>query len=230
MRVNDRHVSFYYEMDRDYGPVEIDSKKTALLVIDMQHVFITRPVVENPTDFDEQERVRWEPYYKKIDEVTVPNNKRILDTFREKGIEVIFAKIQSRKMDGRDRSLDHKATGYNQLLLPPGDPLAEIVSELAPMDDEIIVVKTTDSAITGSSLRLWLQNMGIDTVVVTGVLLDQCVSGTVRSLADESFKVWLIEDAAQASTEHIQSNELEILNNIYCHVINTDELIAAISK
>ena len=72
-----------------------------------------------------------------------------------------------------------------------------------------------------------LHNMGIDTVVVTGVLTDQCVSGTVRSLADESFKVWLIEDACRASTAQIQENELEILNNIYCHVITTDELLEA---
>lgn len=81
---------------------------------------------------------------------------------------------------------------------------------------------------TGTNLRLTLFNMGIDTVVVTGVLTDQCVSGTVRSLADESFKVWLIEDACRASTEKIQENELEILNNIYCHVITTDELLEAL--
>lgn len=91
-----------------------------------------------------------------------------------------------------------------------------------------MVSKTTDSALTGTNLRLLLHNMGIDTVVVTGVLTDQCVSGTVRSLADESFKVWLIEDACRASTEQIQQNELEILNNIYCHVVTTDELLAAL--
>ena len=142
-------------------------------------------------------------------------------------MEVIFAKIQCRKKSGSDRSLDQKATGYNELLLPPGDPQAEIVPELAPLEDEIVVSKTTDSALTGTNLRLMLYNMGIDTVVVTGVLTDQCVSGTVRSLADESFKVWLVEDACRASTEQIQQNELEILNNIYCHVVTTDELLAA---
>jgi len=143
-------------------------------------------------------------------------------------MEVVFAKIQCQKKSGSDRSLDQKATGYNELLLPPGDPLAEIVPELAPLEDEIVVSKTTDSALTGTNLRLLLHNMGIDTVVVTGVLTDQCVSGTVRSLADESFKVWLIEDACRASTEQIQQNELEILNNIYCHVVTTDELLAAL--
>ena len=231
MRVNDRHVSFYYENDMDMGTIEIDPKKTALLIIDMQHVFITRPErSENPTEAELKEIARWEPFYSKIDEVVVPNNAKILKAFREKGIEVAFAKIQCQKKNGADRSLDQKATGYNELLLPPGTPSAEIVPELAPMEDEIVVTKTTDSALAGTPLRLWFQNMGIDTVVCTGVLTDQCVSGTVRSLADESFKVWLIEDACMASTQKIQDNELEILNNIYCHVINTEELLDAINK
>lgn len=228
MKVNDRHVSFYYENDNDYGEIEINPKKTALLIIDMQHVFITRPVVENPTEAQKAEAERWEQFYRAIDETVVPNNKRILDYFRAHEMDVMFAKIQCRQKSGRERSLDQKATGYNELLLAPGDPLADIVPELAPLPDEIVFAKTTDSAVTGTNLRLTLFNMGIDTVVVTGVLTDQCVSGTVRSLADESFKVWLIEDACRASTEKIQENELEILNNIYCHVITTDELLEAL--
>lgn len=230
MRVNDRHVSFYYENDTDIGEIKIDKKTTALLVVDMQHVFITRPVLKNPTEAELKNAERWEQFYRAIDDWVVPNNQRLLKAFRERGMEVCFAKIQCQKKNGADRSLDQKATGYNELLLPPGDPLAEIVPELAPLPDEIVVTKTTDSAIAGTPLRLWLQNMGIDTVVVTGVLLDQCVSGTVRSLADESFNVWLIEDAARSSTQKIHDAELEILNNIYCHVISTDELIEALDK
>ena len=210
------------------GGITIDPAKTALLIIDMQHVFITRPAPEDPTEAEKNEALRWEPFYKKIDEVVVPNNQKLLECFREKGMEVCFAKIQCQKKNGSDRSLDQKATGYNELLLPPGTPSAEIVPALSPREDEIVVTKTTDSALTGTPLRLWFHNMGIDTVVVTGVLTDQCVSGTVRSLADESFNVWLIEDACMASTQRIQDNELEILNNIYCHVINTEELLDAL--
>lgn len=229
MRVNNRHLSFYYENDLDMGEICIEPKKTALLVIDMQHVFITRPQLSADASTEEKRQAeRWNPFYTQLEDVVVPNNQRLLKAFREKGLEVCFAKIQCQKKDGSDRSLDQKASGYNALLLPPGTPSAEIVPELAPMDDEIVVIKTTDSVLTGSALRLWLRNMDIDTVVVTGVLTDQCVSGTVRSLADESFKVWLIEDACMASTHQIQANELEILNNIYCHVINTEELLAAL--
>lgn len=228
LRVNDRHVSFYYETDDDVERISILPERTALLVVDMQHVFISRQAV-NPDDIRQRrERERWEPFYRKIDSVVIPNNARLLKAFRARGMEVCFAMIQCRKKDGRDRSLDQKATGYNQLLLPPGDPRADIVPALAPVEDEIVVTKTTDSAVTGTTLRLMLHNMDIDTVVVTGVLTDQCVSGTVRSLADESFKVWLIEDACMAATEEIQAHELAVLNNIYCHVITTDELLDAL--
>jgi len=230
MRVNDRHVSFYYEYDNDVGEINIDKKSTALLVVDMQHVFITRPVLKDPTPEMKEKAEKWEQFYRAIDDFVVPNNRRLIKAFRENKMEVCFAKIQCQKRNGADRSLDQKATGYNELLLPPGDPLAEIVQELAPAEDEIVVTKTTDSAIAGTPLRLWFRNMGIDTVVVTGVLTDQCVSGTVRSLADESFNVWLIEDACRASTQKIQDAELEILNNIYCHVVNTDELLESLKK
>lgn len=228
MRVNDRYVSFYYEPDEDLGEIEIDSGKTALLLIDLQNVFVKRPSGENLTGKEKENWDRWKPFYDKIEEVVIPNNKKLLDLFREKKLEVIFARITCHKKDGRDRSLDHKATGFNELLLPFGDEAGEFIEPLKPIEDEIVVTKSTDSALTGTSLRLMLHNMGIDTVVVTGVFTDQCVSCTVRSLADESFKVWLIEDACMAATERLQNNELEILNNIYCHVINTEELCSAI--
>ncbi|HPK42415.1 MAG TPA: isochorismatase family cysteine hydrolase [Synergistales bacterium] len=228
MRVNDRYVSLYYEDDHEIGKVVIEREKTALLIVDLQRVFLTRPTEANLPEERKASAKKWKPFYDKIDKVVIPNNRKILKAFREKKMEVIFAKIQGYKKDGRDRSLVHKATGFNELLLPPGSRDAEIVPELAPIEDEIVITKTTDSAINGTKLALILKNMGIDTVVVTGVFTDQCVSGTVRGLADESFKVWLIEDGCMAATEEIQSHELAVLNNIYCHVINTKELLEAI--
>lgn len=74
MKVNDRHVSFYYENDHDYGKIEIDPAKTALLIIDMQHVFITRPKLTNPTEEEKANAARWEQFYQAIDTTVVPNN------------------------------------------------------------------------------------------------------------------------------------------------------------
>lgn len=200
------------------------------MIIDMQNVFVTRPVSKNQSDEEKLEAERWESFYREIDMTVIPNNQKLLTFCRRHGIERVFGKIQCLKSNGADWSIDQKATGFNELLLTRNDPAADIIDELKPIEDELVVQKTTDSILTGTNLRLVLYNMGIDTVLVTGVFLDQCVSGSVRSFADESFKVWLIEDAVCSSTREIQNMELSILNNIYCHVITTDEAIEALTK
>ena len=230
MKVNDRYCSFYYENDNDYGEITIEPEKTALLIIDAEYACVKRPELENPTQEEVDNIARWEPFYHTYDTVVIPNLQKLIALCRRTGMEVTYAKIQGHKSNGKDRSLDQKVTGFNQFLVTAGDHRGEIIQEIAPQKDDVVVTKTTDSALTGTNLRLILYNMGIDTVIVTGTMTDQCVSGTVRDLADESFKVWLIEDACLAATKRLHENELEALNNIYCHVITTQELIDAVEK
>ncbi|MBL6839314.1 MAG: isochorismatase family protein, partial [Rhodobacteraceae bacterium] len=69
-----------------------------------------------------------------------------------------------------------------------------------------------------------LRNIGITDVIVSGIFTDQCVSSTVRSLADESFGVVVVHDACAAATMELHEKELEIINMIYCHVVGFDDL------
>ncbi len=71
--------------------------------------------------------------------------------------------------------------------------------------------------------------MGIRHVVVCGIYTDQCVSSTVRSLADESFHVVLVEDCCAAGTEELHRHELMVLNRIYCQVLTRAELMGLIA-
>ncbi len=89
------------------------------------------------------------------------------------------------------------------------------------MGDEIVVTKTTDSALTGTNLRLILHNLGIRNVICCGIFTDQCVSSTVRSLADESYNVVVVEDCCAAGSDELHHKELEIINMIYCHVMSS---------
>jgi nicotinamidase-related amidase len=116
--------------------------------------------------------------------------------------------------------------GWNNLLLPKDEGPSQIPDALAPAGDEIVVTKTTDSALTGTNLRLILTNLGIKTVVFCGIFTDQCVSSTVRSLADESFNVVVVEDCCAAGSHELHEKELEIINMIYCHVMSATDLKA----
>jgi ABC-type dipeptide/oligopeptide/nickel transport system ATPase subunit/nicotinamidase-related amidase len=211
--------SFYYENAEPPDDIELRADSTALLVIDIQNTYLKAPT--EPVDAE-----RWQPFFDRMHNLVIPNTARLIADARERGVEVIFARIACLKNDGRDRSLSQKKPGFNYLLLPKDQPDSQFVDALQPQGDEITVLKTTDSALTGTNLRLILNNMGIKDVIVAGIFTDQCVSSTVRSLADESFGVVVIEDACAAATDVLHHHELEIINMIYCHVVQKEELAA----
>ena len=47
---------------------------------------------------------------------------------------------------------------------------------------------------------------------------------------DESFNVIVVEDCCAAATEELHNHELEIINMIYCHVVNLDEVKSFFDK
>ena len=204
--------SFYYENVEEPDDITLDPTTTALLIIDIQNTYLEVP--EDP-----EEARRWQPFFDRMNTTVIPNTADLVAWARDTGIEVIFARIACQKTDGRDRSLSQKKPGFNYLLLPKDREDSQIVPELEPAEDEVVVTKTTDSALTGTNLRLMLSNMRIRDVVVAGIFTDQCVSSTVRSLCDESFGVLVVEDCCTAATEILHRHELEIINMIYCHVV-----------
>lgn len=220
-----RHMSFYYEGIQDLPDIDLPLDETALLVIDIQTCYLAPDNTPAMGTAAYAEWQRWQPFYKRMEEIVIPNTKHLIDAFRAQEADVFFARIACLTKDGRDRSLSQRRPGFNNLLMSVDDPISAITDELKPLANEIVVTKTTDSALTGTNLRLLLSNMGIKNVVVTGIFTDQCISGTVRSLADESFNVVLVEDASAAGTDELHHQELAILNNIYCQVMKTDEVL-----
>ncbi|MGV6848948.1 MAG: cysteine hydrolase family protein [Marinibacterium sp.] len=209
--------SFYYETADAPEDIVLDPVETALLVIDIQNTYVA------PKD-EPGENTRWAPFFDRMRDVVIPNTAALQDWARANSVEVIHARIACLKEDGRDRSLSQKKPGFNYLLLPKDREDSQIVDAVAPQGDEICVTKTTDSALTGTNLRLILSNMGIRNVIVAGIFTDQCVSSTVRSLADESFNVVVVEDCCAAATEDLHRHELAVINMIYCHVVSSDEV------
>lgn len=210
--------SFYYRDAPEPADLVLKPAETAMLCIDVQNYGM------GPRE-SEHEMRRWAWFDQRMQQQLLPGLRTLQQRFREKGIDVIHARIACLLDDGRDRSLSQKMPGWNNLLMPKTSEASRIAAAVAPRGDEIVVTKTTDSALTGTNLRLVLGNMGIRNVIVTGIYTDQCVSSTVRSLADESFNVVVVEDCCAAGSEELHQRELEIINMIYCHVVSSDELI-----
>jgi len=215
--------SFYYATAEEPEDIVLEPAETALLVIDIQNTYL------EPKD-DPAENERWQPFFDRMRSTVIPNTARLMDACRTRGAEVMFARIACLKPDGRDRSLSQKKPGFNYLLLPKDRGDSQIVPELAPRTDEIVIMKTTDSALTGSNLRILLHNMGIKNVMVAGIFTDQCISSTVRSLCDESFNVVVVDDCCAAATMELHRHELEVINMIYCHVARLDEVLGFFPK
>ncbi len=219
------HRSLYYQGAPEPDDPVLPRGRTALLVIDVQNVYLERA---DPLAIEGAELERWHawtPFHARMNDLVIPTIGRMLEAFRGGGHEVLFARIACQTRDGRDRSLSQKKPGWNNLLLPKDEHQSQIVAAIAPRGDEIVVTKTTDSALTGTNLRLILANLGITHVVCCGIFTDQCVSSTVRSLADESFDVVVVEDACAAASDALHEQELAIINMIYGHVMRADELL-----
>lgn len=219
MKINNRFCSFYYRNDPITEELTYDPTKTALILIDLQNYFVDKPIFDS-----EKETKEWEEMYNYIHDTVIPNNERLLKFAREKKILVIHAVIESSFTDGRERSISHRRPKFNNIIIAPETYESKIVAALTPQKNEVVIKKTAHSAVD-SSLVLLLNNLGITNIISTGLVTDQCVSSTVRGLSDHNFKVWLVEDATMAGTLELRDNELTILNNTYCNVCNTEEIL-----
>lgn len=230
MKTNDKYLSFYYATMKDFPEITLNPDTTALLIVDMQNEFILRDCGEALKFKETGEWERWIPFHDRLDDIAIPNTVKLLNYFRENNMEVTFGRIACLKENGNDRSPVQKSEGWNGMLIPVDSYNAQMIKELEPLKDEIVVNKTTDSVTTGTNYLQLLRYMGIETVVVTGIVTDQCVASTVRGLADDGLKVICVEDCCAAPDIALHDAELKIMNHIYCDVLSTDETIEVIER
>jgi len=230
MKRDRKYLSFYYDTTEEFPEIRLDPKKTALCIVDMQNEFVLRDFGEAIEFKKNGEWERWIPFHDRLDEIAIPNNKKLLDFFRENKLTVTFGRIACHREDGEDRSPVQKSEGWNNMLLHVDSFAAQMIEPLAPLKNELVVNKTTDSVTTGTNYLQLLRFMGIETVVVTGIVTDQCVASTVRGLADDGFKVICVEDACAAGSQELHDAELKIMNIIYCDVLSTDDTIDTIKR
>lgn len=223
--MNSKYTSFYYETLKNQSPLTVDAGKCVLLIVDMQNEFVDRNYGEALIFKENGEWERWLPFHDRLDDIVIPNTQKLLDFCRKHDILVTYARIACMLENGHDRSPVQKSEGWNGMFIHKNSFGAQIITPLAPQKNEIVIDKTTDSVTTGTNYLQLLRYIGINTVIVTGIVTDQCVASSVRGLADDGLQVICVEDACAAGDHQLHDMELKIINNIYCRVLSTEETL-----
>ena len=208
----------------------LDRRNTAMLCIDLQYLDAARGhgVFRDATSHGVPE-VAQQYYFDRLETMVLPNVRKLQDSFRAQGLEVIHTRIQSLTRDGRDRGKGHKRL---QLLAPPGSREAAFVDEVAPDEsrDEIVINKTASGVFSSTNLHYVLKNLGIESLFVVGVYTNECVETTVRDACDLGYLVTVIEDCCATVTPELHAASLATLRDRYARIVTFEEAIGTVGE
>jgi biuret amidohydrolase len=108
--------------------------------------------------------------------------------------------------------------------VPKGLPEGQPIKELALIDNEILLPKSSSGVFNSTNIDYVLRNMGVRYLIVSGVVTDQCVDMAVRDAADRGYLVSLPEDACAAYSQIRHDNALKAFGG-YCRVSDTETVL-----
>lgn len=210
----------------------LDAESTALIVVDMQHDQMTIEP-DSPLANGYPQIVSY--WNQRIDQTVTPNIQRLLDLYRDRNLKIVYTRNGNMTASGQEMTERLKAK------FPAGVPRShrgspgyQIDERLSPREVDLVVDKLTSGAFTGSLLDHALRNMGIRSVVITGILTDACVLGTARAAAELGYNSILCEDACAAFTQRAHDEALLMHARIFGRVERTgavmSELLSKFSK
>ncbi len=200
----------------------MDWSSTALIVIDLQYQQVSRHdgffkrLAEAGLSDDAAGTID------RVEQLLVPNVQKLTAAFRENGAPIFYTRCVSVRGDGSDQTRRHIAFGVFCTL---DSKDAQFLEELAPQEGDIILNKTGSSVFNSTNIEHLLRNMGIRTLVMTGVWTNSCVEGATRDAGDLDFDVALAEDACAAMSPQGHRRALEYLDKNFCYVWSTGEIL-----
>ncbi len=164
-------------------------------------------------------------YWQAVD-AAVANQRRLLDAAHAAGVVVLFTRIATLTRTARDVGLQHRLVN---LIVPVDSVDAEILDELQPGPDDIVLSKTSSSPFNSTALHPLLHNLGCHTLLVCGVVTNGCVEGTVRDASDLGYRVIMVHDACAAVTPALHQAAITNLDNAFCNCRSTAEVLAELA-
>jgi nicotinamidase-related amidase len=163
--------------------------KPALIIIDMLREFVhgrlRSPEAEN----------------------IVPNIKELLVTARKNSVPVIY-------VADKHFPVDHELKVWGEHALY-NSPDSEIIDELKPSSRDYVLYKRTYSGFRGTGLDILLRDLGIDTVILTGIHTHICVLHTAYDAFYYGYNIYIVRDAVAAFSREDHEYSLKYMEKVY---------------
>ena len=107
---------------------------------------------------------------------------------------------------------------------------AEFVSELDVRPGDRIVTKSRFSPFVETDIERQLHDLGVTTIVVTGVGTSACVESTVRDSSQRSFRTIVAREATGDIAQSAHDQSLHIMGSLFGWVMDTESIVRAWKK
>ena len=214
-------------------PLEIDLKRTAVIVIDMQNALLSKDGIFDKWGFSVLS------HQKAVEPI-----KKINSAARSKGCKVIYIthcySPDLRDSGGPNSPNWYKARSLKEYLERPDyrDKLTilgtwggDIVNELKPEEGDIILEKQRYSAFFGTNLSMILKTYDIRYLLFAGVFTNICVEASIRDAFYHDYFPVLISDATVSiGPPFMQEATIFNVKFVYGWVTSTQNILDAIKQ
>jgi maleamate amidohydrolase len=155
--------------------------------------------------------------------------KTLLSRFRAKGLPRYYTTMA---FDAAMRGVGAVASAKTPHLLEMvrGSRRVQIIPELEPLEDELVIEKPRGSAFFGTNLTAQLISDGVDTVVITGCSTSGCVRATSESAIDRNFRVIVPREAVGDRCESAHDAALFDIDQRYGDVEPLADVLEAVER
>jgi nicotinamidase-related amidase len=197
--------------------------KPALIVIDVSYNFCgdrREPILESIKRFHNScGEDAWD---------ALPHIRKLIDKCHDKGVPVIYTTGEFRD-DGWDAGgWAWKNSRTEEDTAPPSGfnrDGNDIMDEIAPGPKDIVIRKLKPSAFNGTSLMGFLNDLGADSLIVTGTTTSGCVRASVIDAFSLNIRCSLVEEGCFDRAQASHAINLCDMHAKYADVVTTDEAL-----
>jgi nicotinamidase-related amidase len=199
----------------------IDLDKTALLMMHWQHDIVSPGYKHAST---KPERI--------AEAHNTEHAQAVLKASREKGMLIAYVNaVHEPGYPEFPRVLTPMSRNIvDDEALVRGTVGAEVIDELKPLDNEVIIENFNPSAFIGTKLDVVLRNNGITTLVVSGMSTDWVVETTARDAACLGYFVYTLKDCCNSTSDEKHDWPMENILPRLGAVIDSEAYIAALQR